>query len=150
MPREEAFHYVIEASCEPAVAIALLSDFSRHRELHPFIVRVEPRTPGPGVLRSYVISDRLPWGPLHIPTTYRADILIVTDDEVLTVARQRPGTTVRNHTRVRATPDGVRIEVAITLVAPTLLFGYALRQARIAHAGLATRISDRLNAAGQL
>lgn len=72
-------------------------------------------------------------------------MLIAGEDEVVTVARQQPATTVRNHTRLRDEPDGtVRIDVEITLTAPAPLFGYAFRQARAAHLGLAARLGATL------
>ncbi|WP_247686456.1 hypothetical protein [Micromonospora sp. C31] len=54
---------------------------------------------------------------------------------------------MRNHTRLRTEPDGVvRVDVEITLAAPAPLFGYAFRQARAAHLGLAARLAAALDA----
>jgi hypothetical protein len=103
---------------------------------------------GDPALRSYAITDRLTWGPFRFPITYRADLLVRTEDRVVTVAHQRPATTVRNHTTVSPEPGGlVRIDVDITLSAPTWLFRYAFRQARAAHLTLASRIRTSLEAA---
>lgn len=88
-------------------------------------------------------------GPLRFRTTYQADVLICEPDEIVTVARQWPATTVRNHTRLRAEPDGlVRIDVDITLRAPAPLFRYAFQQARAAHLALATRLGAALDTTG--
>ena len=84
-------------------------------------------------------------GPLRFPVTYQADVLLAGDDEIVTVARQQPGTTVRNHTRLRVEGDLLRIDVEITLTAPAPLFGYAFRQARAAHLGLASRLGAVLD-----
>lgn len=147
--REEAFCYTIRARSEPARAVRLLSDFSGHAELHPLIVAVRPVPAEPGALRSYAITDRLAWGPFRFPITYRADVLARTADQVVTVAHQRPATTLRNHTTVSPEPGGlVRIDVEITLSAPTPLFRYAFRQARAAHLALAGRIRTALEADG--
>ncbi|MFJ8578440.1 SRPBCC family protein [Micromonospora sp. NPDC093277] len=141
----DTFSYTVQARCARADAVALLSDLSRQGELHPLIVRVRQLPPRPGALASYAITDRLELGPLHFPVTYQADVLVATEDEVVTVARQQPATTVRNHTRLRDEPGGVvRIDVEITLSAPAPLFGYAFRQARAAHLGLASRLGATL------
>ncbi|MDZ5445817.1 SRPBCC family protein [Micromonospora sp. 4G57] len=142
----ETFSYTVQARCTRAEALALLGDLTRQGELHPLIVGVRRLPPRPGALASYAITDRLAVGPLRFPVTYRADVLIATEDEVVTVARQRPATTVRNHTRLRDEPGGVtRIDVEITLTAPAPLFGYAFRQARAAHLGLASRLGAALD-----
>lgn len=110
------------------------------------IVKVEPLPPGRGALRSYAITDRLRWGPFTFPITYTADVLTANDDEVMTVARQKPRTTVHNHTRLSEAPDGeLLIDVEITLTAPTPLFPYAFRQARTAHRALAVRLRSALS-----
>jgi hypothetical protein len=147
--REDAFRYTIRARSTPGRAVRLLSDFTRHRDLHPLIVAVRPVPPAAGALRSWAITDRLACGPFRFPITYRADLLTRTGERVMTVAHQRPATTVRNHATVSAEPGGlVRIDVDITLSAPTPLFRYAFRQARAAHLALAARIRTALEAAG--
>ncbi|WP_247657834.1 SRPBCC family protein [Micromonospora sp. U56] len=143
--RRESFSYTVQARCSRADAVALLSDPARQGELHPLIVRVRRLPTRPGARASYAITDRLELGPLRFPVTYQADVLVVTDDEIVTVARQQPGTTVRNHTRLQEEGDVLRIDVEITLSAPAPLFGYAFRQARAAHLGLASRLGAVLD-----
>ncbi|WP_243706457.1 SRPBCC family protein [Micromonospora sp. KC721] len=143
--RRETFSYTVRARCSQADAVALLSDLSRQEELHPLILRVRELPPRPGARASYAVTDRLELGPLHFPVTYQADVLLVTDDEIIVEARQQPGTTVRNHTRLRTEDGLLRIDVEITLAAPAPLFGYAFRQARAAHLGLASRLGDVLD-----
>ncbi|HEX6968641.1 MAG TPA: SRPBCC family protein [Micromonosporaceae bacterium] len=146
MLRQDAFRYTVRARTTPATASAFLSDLTRQAELHPLIVRIERRAPRPGALAGYVITDRLAWGPVRFPVTYRADVLRANEDEVVTEARRWPRTTVRNHTRLYREPsdDEVRIDVEITLVAPGPLFGYAFRQARSAHLALADRLGPAI------
>lgn len=140
MPREGTFRYQVRAECDLSAALELLSDPSRQRELHPLMVRVVDLPTTAGALRSYAITDRLAWGPLRFPVTYRADVLVVSDHEVVTEARQSPRTTVRNHTRLRRDGSVVQADVEITLTAPKPLFGYAFRQAHAAHLALGGRI----------
>ncbi|MEV1330636.1 SRPBCC family protein [Micromonospora costi] len=146
MLRRDSFSYTVQARCSLAEAAALLGDLTRQGDLHPLIVRVRRLPPRPGAQASYAISDRLPAGPVRFPTRYRADILVSTPEEIVTVARQWPATTVRNHTRLRAEPGGlVRVDVEITLAAPAPLFPYAFRQARAAHLALAARLGAVLD-----
>ncbi|MFC3500677.1 SRPBCC family protein [Micromonospora krabiensis] len=146
MLRRDSFSYTVQARCARDDAVALLSDLGRQGELHPLIVRVRQLPPRPGARASYVINDRLAAGPVRFRTSYRADVLVIADDEIVTVARQWPATTVRNQTRLREEPGGlVRIDVEITLTAPAPLFGYAFRQARAAHLALAARLGALLD-----
>ncbi|MFC5922329.1 SRPBCC family protein [Micromonospora vulcania] len=149
MLRRDTFSYTVQARCSVADAAALLGDLTRQGELHPLIIRVRQLPTRPGARASYVINDRLEAGPLRFRTSYRADVLINDADEIVMVARQWPATSVRNHTRLRAEPDGlVRIDVEITLTAPAPLFRYAFGQARSAHLALATRLAAALDQTG--
>jgi hypothetical protein len=51
-------------------------------------------------VRSCLITDRVPFGPVRLPVTYAADLVSVGPDEVVSLARQRPATTVRKRTPV--------------------------------------------------
>lgn len=146
MTKQDVFQYTVQARCRRSEAVRLLTDLSAQADLHPLIIRVQPRPARPGALRSYTISDRLAWGPVRFRTTYQADVLSASEDEVLTVARQWPNTTLRNHARLRSEAEGVTaIDVHITLTAPAPLFAYAFRQARTAHLALGARLRDRLD-----
>lgn len=146
MTKQDVFQYTVQARCGRDEAVRLLTDLSAQADLHPLIVRVRPRPPRAGALYSFTISDRLAWGPFRFRTSYQADVLSASEDEVVTVARQWPNTTVRNHARLSSGPDGVTtIDVQITLAAPGPLFAYAFRQARTAHLALAARIRHHLD-----
>jgi len=140
-----SFHYDIQARCQLEEAVALMSDVPRLAAVHPLAVEVRELEPSPDALRSTAITSRLALGPLRFRITYQADVLSVTNDEVVTVARQRPATTLRNHTRLRQDGDGmVHIRVEITFESPYLLFPYGFRQAQYAHRGLARGIKTVL------
>ena len=114
--------------------LALVSEYERHHNFHPLIVKVDvDARPPAGVLKRYHITDQLQWGPLRFRIKYRADILSVTSNDVQSEAYQSPGTTVINHTTVIPKDDGVVLRERITLKAPDLLFGYAFGQAKAAH-----------------
>ncbi|MGX6605530.1 hypothetical protein ACWKSP_25880 [Micromonosporaceae bacterium Da 78-11] len=109
MSRTGTFHYQVQAGDDPTAAIALFADLSQHAELHPLIVKVESAPPPDGALRRFVITDRMAYGPLRFPITYVADILSVTADRVITVARQKPSVTVRNDTRLTTVDGHLRV-----------------------------------------
>lgn len=146
--RTGSFTYGIRARCSLAAARDLLSDVTRQGELHPLIVEVRELPAVPGALRSYAITDRLAFGPVRFRITYHADTLAIGDHEIVTVARQRPATSLRNTVRLTELGDGtVDIGVTIELTAPTLLYAVALRTGRAAHLELAQRIKTVLESA---
>ena len=144
MSRTGSFKYQVDAGSDPAAAIAVFSDFSHHDELHPLIVKVESAPPPEGVIRRFLITDRMAWGPLRFPITYTADVVTATPDRVVTVAHQKPDVTLRNDTRLTTVDGRVRADVEITITAPAPLYAYAFRQARTAHLELAGRIAELL------
>ncbi|GAA5200385.1 hypothetical protein GCM10023322_78150 [Rugosimonospora acidiphila] len=139
--RRGGFSYDVRARCRLDEAVALMADVPRIAAVHPLAVQARELPPPPGALRRTAITSRLALGPLRFHITYQADVLSVTEDEVVTVARQRPATTLRNHTRLREDGDGeVHLHVEITFESPYLLFPYGFRQAQYAHRGLARGI----------
>ena len=147
MPRQDSFSYAVQAHCEPGAALRWLADLTRQGELHPLIVRVRQVPPDAGALQSWRVTDRLAWGPVRFPTRYRVDTLEMSARTLVMRARQWPGTTVLNRTRLEPESDGlVRVDVEITLTAPAPLFRYAFRQARAAHLVLAARLGPALSA----
>jgi hypothetical protein len=145
--RTGTFRYQVDAGTDRAAAITVLSELSGHADLHPLIVDVREADPAPpGVLRRYVIRDRVPVGPFVLPLTYVADVISVASDRIVVVARQRPATTVRNVTRLSEVDGRLRADVEITMTVPTVLFRFAFRQAERAHAELAGKLSKLLGA----
>jgi hypothetical protein len=134
----------VDARATPEAAMALLSDITRQGELHPLISQVEELSPVDGALRSYAVTDNLRLGPVRFRITYHADTLSISGSEIVTVARQRPRTTIRNRTTIVPTAEGVHVHVDVTLTTPTPLFSYAFREGRKAHLQLAGRIRDVL------
>lgn len=135
-----SFTYEVRAACTPRRAMQVLTDLPRHTGLNPLIVRVDEVEPTHGGSRAYLIHDRLAWGPLTFPMTYRAEVLRATEEEVIMLAVQQLSTTVRNHTHIEPSPDGVVLHCEFTMIAPRVLFGYAFRQGHAAHMELARRL----------
>jgi hypothetical protein len=146
--RQGTFEYEIFIEAEPERIIDFLVDHTNHPRFHPLIVAVKEVTPPPpGILRRFMITDQLIWGPLHFKTTYRADVLKVTHTEMLTEAYQSPGTYVSNHSTFTAEGKGTRLHETITLKASDLLFNYAFGQARSSHGDLVRQLKQVIEAA---
>lgn len=146
--RTGGWSYEVDAAATPGAAHALLSDLHQQGALHPLIVHVEDLPPVDGALLSYAVTDVLRLGPVPLRITYYADTLSVSDTEIVTVARQRPRTTLRNTTTIAPSDRGVHVHVDVELTAPRLLFPIALRQGRAAHLALAGRIREVLESQG--
>ena len=146
--RTGTWDYSIDVAATPAKAHALLSDVTRQGELHPLITKVVELPPAEGALRSYAVTDALKVGPIPFRITYLADTLSISDTEIVTVARQKPRTTVRNRTTLTPTATGVRVDVVVELTAPSALYAYAFKAGRAAHLELAGRIRAVLESQG--
>jgi hypothetical protein len=140
-----SWSYGLTARCRLEDAEALLADVTKQGRLHPLIIDVTELPAVPGALRSFAIKDRLKMAGVPFTITYVADLLSRTGTEIVTVARQQPRTTLRNVTRLTDNGDGtVTVDVEVTMTAPSLLHGYALKTGRKAHLELAERIKDVL------
>jgi hypothetical protein len=145
--KQGTFEYDIHIEQEPRKIIDFLVSHTNHPRFHPLIVAVREITPPPpGILRRFMITDQLAWGPIRFKVTYRADVLKATGTEMLTEAYQSPGTHVTNHSTFTAEGRGTRLHEIITLKAPDLLFNYAFEQARSSHRHLLDRLKQVLEA----
>lgn len=135
-----SFSYEVRARCAPDQAARVLTNLAGHAGLNPLIVSVESVAPRHGGRRAYLIHDRLRWGPVTFPMTYRAEVLAESEREVVMLAVQQLRTTVRTVARIEPDAGGVLIRVTFTMTAPRLLFGYAMRQGHAAHLELAKRL----------
>ena len=145
MSRTDSFSYDVVARGHAHDAWPLLTEYSKHAALHPFIINVEKLPTAEGSLRSYRITDRLRFGPMPFRVRYLTDVVAVEDSRVTTVARQKPATVVENITELRDSDDGMVVaHTTITMTAPAILFPYAFRQLRIAHEGLAHRLREKI------
>ena len=142
------FEKEIFIQADVKTVLGVVSEFSQHHKVHPLIVKVEQAIAPAGVLRRYLITDQLQWGPFKFKIKYRADILSLTENEVHTEAYQSPNTFVDNVTRVTPATDGVLLKEIVTLKAPDLLFNYAFQQAQMAHAEMLKRIKVFVEARG--
>ena len=147
--KQGTFEHEIYIEAEPKKIVDFLVEHTNHPRFHPLIVAVKEITPPPpGILRRFMITDQLIWGPFHFKITYRADVLKVTENEMLTEAYQSPGTYVTNHSTFTAEGKGTRLHEDITLKAPDILFNYAFEQARSSHGALVEHLKQVIEAGG--
>jgi hypothetical protein len=138
--REGQWEYAVTARCSLADAVSIMCDVERLGEVHPLVTKVVPIEPAALALRSYAVTDKLTWGPIRFPITYRADVISVSELEVVTAAHQKPRTTLWITSEFQVDGELVHIGVTVKLRAPSLLFGYAYRTGMAAHLELAQRI----------
>jgi hypothetical protein len=137
------FEHAVTISADVATVMNVVCDYSQQPQFHPLIVRVEQATTAPaGILKRYIITDRLRWGPFAFKIRYRAEILAITGDTVHARAYQFPNIRISVLTQVASTNEGVLLRETFTMQAPTLLFNYAFGQAKMAHALSLQRIRD--------
>jgi hypothetical protein len=136
-----SFEQEVFIEADAAIVMDAISDYSQQQLFHPLIVKVVQATIVPaGILRRYVITDRLCWGPFSVKINYRADILSVTADTVHTEVHQFPGIHILLISTVKRVRNGVALRETFTLKAPNILFNYAFRQAEMAHAETLDRL----------
>jgi len=138
--KQGTFEKEIFIQSDARTVIDILADYGQHHKIHPFIVKVERAREQPPGVKRYFITDRLQWGPFNFKIKYQADIIAVTEDTVHTEAFQSPNTYVTNVTKVTPKGAGVLLHETITMKAPDVLFGYAFKQAEIAHEEMLKRI----------
>jgi hypothetical protein len=134
--KQGTFEHEIYIEAKPKDIVSFLVEHTNHPRFHPLIVAVKEVAAPQGILRRFMITDQLIWGPLHFKVTYRADVLKATDNEMLTEAFQSPGTYVTNHSTFSAQGTGTLMHETITLKSPDLLFNYAFNQAKSSHGEL--------------
>lgn len=131
------FAQAITIAADPAVVAAAFASYSEHPKMHPLIVAVRhiatEVAPNGTPLERYLITDRVPLGPLRIKATYVATIYTAADGALISDAYQSPGIHLHNVTRCLAAGLETRVEETITITAPALLSGFVTRQAAISH-----------------
>ncbi|MGA7193445.1 MAG: hypothetical protein WBW94_07405 [Anaerolineales bacterium] len=134
--KQGTFEHEIYIEAKPQDIVSFLVEHTNHPRFHPLIIDVKEVAAPQGVLRRFMITDQLIWGPLHFKINYRADVLKATDNEMLTEAFQSPETYVTNHSTFTVQGTGTLMHETITLKSPDLLFNYAFNQAKSSHGEL--------------
>lgn len=138
--KQGTFEKEIFIQSDAANVINVIADYSNHHRIHPLIIKVDRAKEEPEGVKRYFITDSLALGPFKFKIKYQADIIAVTEDTVHTEAYQSPNTFVTNLTKVTPKDNGILLHETITMKAPSLLFGYAFKQAESAHEEMLKRI----------
>lgn len=135
-----------EVSAPPADVRSWYVDLDNIAAVHPLVVSVRStalRRDGQGYQQSYRVTDRIPFGPVTLRTTYRVRLTVPVTGDVTAEARQFPG--VRLHTIVSfdATDAGTRVTERMTIDAPRPLAAFTAREAVTAHREMLAGIRRR-------
>ena len=128
------------------------ADLENIRLVHPLVVSVRTldRTEiSDGYVQTYRVSDRIPLGPLRLPTSYVARLRVPMAGDVSTEARQFPRVRLRGSVAFEPTSTGTRIIERVQIEAPWPLASVTIRKAVEAHtemlAGIRRAFDDAAN-----
>ena len=121
---------------DPDVVRRFYVDLDNITALHPLVVAVRStgrHETADGYVQSYVVRDRVPFGPVTLPIRYTARLTVPRTGDVIADSRQFPR--VRLHTVVSFEPDGAGtlLTERIEFAAPRLLAGVTVREGVGAH-----------------
>lgn len=136
-----------EVPAPPEQVRAFYVDLDNISRVHPLVqwVRSTSRVDlADGYQQDYRVRDRIPLGPLGLPITYRARVIVPTTGPVTAQARQFPQ--VRLDSRVDFAPivTGTRITEELTIAAPRPLLALTVEQAVAAHTTMLAAIANLL------
>jgi hypothetical protein len=115
---------------------AFYVDLENIKAVHPLVVsvRVTERTElADGYCQSYRVKDRIPFGPLTLPTTYTAHLRVASVGPVTTEARQFPRVRLYGVVTFDSVGAGTRVVERLTIHAPRPLAAITTREAVKAH-----------------
>lgn len=122
------------------------ADLANMKLVHPLVVAVDclvDRQGTEGRRRDYRVRDRIPFGPLALPVTYRATVLIAPDGVVHTEASQFPSVRLRGTVTFAASgagTTGTTVTETVDIAAPRPLTAFTAGQAEKAHAAMLAAI----------
>lgn len=125
-----------EVPAPPARVRAFYVDLDNISEVHPLVqwVRSTSRVElDDGYRQDYQVRDRIPFGPLALPITYRATVVVPTAGPVTAQARQFPQVKLDSQVVFAPTEAGTRITEKLTISAPRPLLAITVGQAVAAH-----------------
>ena len=125
---------------DAATVIDVIVDYRQLPKIHPRIIKVEQTSHAPAVVKRYIITNSVKWGPFKFNTRHRTDIISITEDAVHIKTYQPPWTFITNLARVTPQGSGVLLHETITMRAPDMLFEYVFQRAKAAHAEMLERI----------
>ena len=125
-------------------------DLDNIKDVHPLVVSVATlsRTATDnGYIQVYRVRDRIPLGPVTLPTTYTARLEVPSTGPVRTEARQFPAVRLDSVVSFDPIPTGTRLTERIRFTAPWPLLAVTVRQAIAAHEEMLAGIRRHFEAA---
>ncbi len=146
--KQDSFEHTIYIKATPEKVMRFLGDLQNQQKVHPLVVNVEQER-STGKVRWYRITDRLRFLGIPFRVTYRANVVKLSKDEILSEAYQSLGIQVANIIRCTREKKGTRVTETVAVAAPALLFGYTFRQAKRSHETLLARLKEHLEKKGK-
>jgi hypothetical protein len=132
-----------DIAAPPAAVRDFYVDLDNIMRVHPLVVSVRSisRTEtAHGYVQTYRVHDRIPLGPVTLPTRYVARLDVPVAGAVLTEARQFPAVRLRGVVTFALTDGGTRLAEKIQITAPRVLAGVTVREAVNAHTTMLANI----------
>lgn len=120
----------------PRAAIDFLTDLTRHRGMHPYLVSADVVASGigpEGPWQDWRVVERPRLGALRYTIRFAARVVRTADDVMCTSVRAAPGCTLQTRTRATSTAHGALLTETTEVTAPWPVVGYMAGQARTAH-----------------
>jgi hypothetical protein len=135
---QASFEQDIFIQTSPEKVRAFLSNLDNHPQIHPLIVNIrhtQTSTASDGtVINQYVIRDRMKQGPFLMTFTYRVEMNINVQGEIIYDAHQFPGIYLHNTTQCLAEGSGTRVKERVEITSPGLLMNTVYTQGQSSHA----------------
>lgn len=138
-----------EVPAPPEQVRAFYVDLDNISQVHPLVqwVRSTSRLElADGYQQDYRVRDRIPLGPLTLPITYRARLIVPVTGVVTAQARQFPQVRLDSRVDFAATATGTRITEELRIAAPRPLLAITVTQAVAAHTAMLAAIGKLFGA----
>ncbi|TMS51001.1 SRPBCC family protein [Mycobacterium sp. DBP42] len=138
-----------EVPAPPEQVRAFYVDLDNISQVHPLVqwVRSTSRLElADGYQQDYRVRDRIPLGPLTLPITYRARLIVPATGAVTAQARQFPQVRLDSRVDFAVTATGTRITEELRIAAPRPLLAITVAQAVAAHTAMLAAIGKLFGA----
>lgn len=125
-----------DVAAPPGDVRAFYTDLDNITLVHPLVVSVRSigrDETADGYVQTYRVSDRIPLGPVRLPTSYVARLHVPATGDVMSEARQFPRVRLRGTVAFDPIETGTRVTEQIRIEAPWLLASLTTHKAVEAH-----------------
>jgi|GEM_PF-2378615 hypothetical protein len=145
------FEQDILIAADPAAVRARLARLMTNtEELHPFVLwtrHVETTTaPDGSQVDHYLVRDRMKLGPFTIQFTYKVDMCVTANGELISNAYQSPSIHLYNHTWCEPEAGGTRVREHIDITAPRMLLKTTYKGAADSHIEMFQKLKTEIEA----